>query len=218
MARIYVACLASYNAGRLHGAWIDADQDADAIHEEIAKILKASPEPNVTRRDAKCPACAKVAHITLSEFNPNNGPGECDACAEPRVWDGESYPSAEEFAIHDHEGFEGIKIGEYESIETVAELAAAIEEHGEVFGKLYAEENDIERARKMMEEGYYGAFKSLEAYAEESADDAGLLSGMPENLRCYFDFEAFARDMELNGDVRTIETDDGMVHVFDGCL
>ena len=28
--RIYVACLAAYNNGYLHGVWIDADQDADA--------------------------------------------------------------------------------------------------------------------------------------------------------------------------------------------
>jgi Antirestriction protein (ArdA) len=27
--RIYVACLAAYNNGRLHGEWIDADQPAD---------------------------------------------------------------------------------------------------------------------------------------------------------------------------------------------
>jgi antirestriction protein len=28
-----------------------------------------------------------------------------------------------------------------------------------------------------------------------------MLDGMPEHLRYYFDYEAFARDMELNGDV-----------------
>ena len=44
--RIYVACLASYNAGRLHGAWIDCDADADEIADEIAAMLAASPEPN----------------------------------------------------------------------------------------------------------------------------------------------------------------------------
>lgn len=43
--RIYVACLAAYNAGRLHGEWIDATQDVEAIREEIAAMLKASPEP-----------------------------------------------------------------------------------------------------------------------------------------------------------------------------
>lgn len=40
--RIYVACLSSYNAGVLHGAWIDAAQDADAIHAEIAAMLATS--------------------------------------------------------------------------------------------------------------------------------------------------------------------------------
>ena len=29
----------------------------------------------------------------------------------------------------------------------------------------------------------------------------GLLDGLPENLRSYFDFAAFARDLELSGDV-----------------
>jgi antirestriction protein len=41
--RIYVACLAAYNNGYLHGAWIDADQDADQIKDEIAAILARSP-------------------------------------------------------------------------------------------------------------------------------------------------------------------------------
>ncbi len=42
--RIYVACLASYNSGILHGAWIDALQDASAIRNEIKAMLDASPE------------------------------------------------------------------------------------------------------------------------------------------------------------------------------
>ena len=33
------------------------------------------------------------------------------------------------------------------------------------------------------------------AYAEET----GLLDNIPENLRCYFDFEAFGRDMNIEG-------------------
>ncbi|MBB2154795.1 antirestriction protein ArdA [Gluconacetobacter diazotrophicus] len=41
--RIYAACLASYNNGYLHGAWIDATQGADDIRSEIAEMLKASP-------------------------------------------------------------------------------------------------------------------------------------------------------------------------------
>lgn len=43
--RIYVACLAAYNAGRLHGAWIDASSDVDEMQEAIDAMLKASPAP-----------------------------------------------------------------------------------------------------------------------------------------------------------------------------
>ena len=41
---IYVACLASYSAGRLHGAWINVT-NVDDMHAEIAGMLAASPIP-----------------------------------------------------------------------------------------------------------------------------------------------------------------------------
>lgn len=43
---IYVACLAAYNAGILHGHWISAAQDADSLQEEVQAILKQSPIPH----------------------------------------------------------------------------------------------------------------------------------------------------------------------------
>jgi antirestriction protein len=42
--RIYVACLAAYNAGHLHGAWIDASTP-DEVGAEVSAMLRASPEP-----------------------------------------------------------------------------------------------------------------------------------------------------------------------------
>ncbi|MCF6238051.1 MAG: antirestriction protein ArdA [Candidatus Marinimicrobia bacterium] len=42
-------------------------------------------------------------------------------------------------------------------------------------------------------------------YAEEYINDCGLLSELPENLRYYFDVEAFARDMVLGGDITEVE-------------
>ena len=42
--RVYIRCLASYNAGHLHGKWIDAT-DYDCIMEEIQEVLESSPEP-----------------------------------------------------------------------------------------------------------------------------------------------------------------------------
>ena len=94
-----MACLASYNNGILHGAWIDADQDADGIWAEIAAMLKASP-------------------IT----------------------------EAGEFAIHDHEGFEGAQVCGYSGIDEVAELATFIAEHGSLGGALLGYYNDINDA------------------------------------------------------------------------
>lgn len=38
--RVYIACLASYNDGRLFGQWMDVDSD---LHENIAAMLEASP-------------------------------------------------------------------------------------------------------------------------------------------------------------------------------
>jgi antirestriction protein len=43
---VYVACLASYSSGMLHGRWIFADQDADDIQAEIDEMLAGSPEPD----------------------------------------------------------------------------------------------------------------------------------------------------------------------------
>jgi antirestriction protein len=40
--RIYVASLSDYNAGRLHGRWIDAAQGVEAVEAEIVDMLGES--------------------------------------------------------------------------------------------------------------------------------------------------------------------------------
>ena len=42
-------------------------------------------------------------------------------------------------------------------------------------------------------------------YAEDFIADTRMLDGLPENLRYYFDVEAFARDMLLGGDISEVE-------------
>ena len=44
--KIYVADLAAYVNGRLHGRWIEANQDPEDIHQEIQEMLAESPEPS----------------------------------------------------------------------------------------------------------------------------------------------------------------------------
>jgi antirestriction protein len=44
--KIYVACLAAYNSGQLHGAWIEASSDVDELQEAVDKVLHSSPQPD----------------------------------------------------------------------------------------------------------------------------------------------------------------------------
>lgn len=161
--RIYVACLASYNNGMLHGVWIDACQDEAAIREEVSAMLKASP-----------------------------------------------MPGAEEFAIHDYEGFEGARIEEYQGIDSVAEIAAFIGEHGALGGKLLEYFGGLEDARTAMDEDYRGEYSSLADFAEELIEET---TEIPANLQYYIDYERMGRDLEIN-DVLAVETGIGEVHIF----
>lgn len=44
--RIYVACLAAYNNGILHGRWIDATSNVHDLQDQVNAMLASSPEPN----------------------------------------------------------------------------------------------------------------------------------------------------------------------------
>ncbi len=163
--RIYVACLAAYNNGYLHGVWIDADQDADEIRDAIAAMLARSP-----------------------------------------------IERSEEYAIHDYEGFEGVTISEYAGIDSVARMAAFIAEHGTLgAGLLEQFSGDMDQAESTLEDCYHGQFTSLADYMEELTTETVT---SPEALRYYVDWEGMARDAEMSGDLFTIETAHGEVHVF----
>lgn len=163
--RIYVACLAAYNNGILHGSWIDATESPDAMMDAIQKMLGCSPIPN-----------------------------------------------AEEWAIHDYEGFCGIALSEYEGIEQVHELAQFAEEHGELGAEVLTYYgNDLEEATEALTERYQGEYGSLADFAEEFTADT---MEVPEALAFYIDYAAMGRDMELNGDIFTIEMAHDEVHVF----
>ena len=103
----------------------------------------------------------------------------------------------EEWAIHDYEGFQGLTISEYEGIDRVVEIAAAIEEHGEAFAAYmeYYGDADIDE----FEERYQGSYESEQAFTEEhyselidKVEGVGLQS-------IYIDFETLARDLFISG-------------------
>lgn len=166
--RIYVACLAAYNSGRLHGVWIAADKGENYISDAVSSMLKASPEPR-----------------------------------------------AEEWAIHDYEGFKGVNIAESASFETVCTLAEFILERGELGAKLLSHfAGDLVQARSVFDD-YAGVFQSVADFAETLHEDIG--TPIPETVRHYINWSALGRDMELRGDIFTIETGFEQIHIFWGC-
>ena len=163
--RIYVADLAAYNNGILHGVWIDMSDDLDDIWDQIKKMLAESPEED-----------------------------------------------AEEYAIHDYEGFDGYSVSEWSNIEELHEVACFIEANPGLGGALLCQFNDnLEEARQAMEDCYYGCYSSIADYAEELTEGCHEI---PEHLAWYIDYARMGRDMEMSGDIFTIETGYNEVHVF----
>ena len=65
-SRIYVACLAAYNNGILHGKWIPASTDTDEIWAEVSAMLKASPIPR--RRNGPFMIMRDLDQLTLKNI------------------------------------------------------------------------------------------------------------------------------------------------------
>ena len=122
---------------------------------------------------------------------------------------------AEEWGIHDFEGFGEYKVSENEDLDNLVELADLIEEYGEVALAVTEFEVHVDRIKLLCEEGYMGEFSSKKYWAFEYLKDTNSL---PDNelVAMYFDYEAYARDAELNGDVCFIEIGYNKVLVFDG--
>lgn len=167
--RIYVACLAAYNAGRLHGAWIDADQDKDAVWAEVEAVLTSSP-----------------------------------------------VPGAEEWAIHDYEGFGPMRLSEYESVERVVAIAHGIEEHGPAFAAwLDGDSTRDPEDLTAFEDAYRGEWDSVRAYAEDWAESTGLddLAEKCGSPYIHVDVELLERDLEI--EMTVVETPEHRVWIFD---
>ncbi|BBX63232.1 antirestriction protein ArdA [Mycobacterium saskatchewanense] len=169
---IYVASLADYNNGVVHGKWIDAAREDWEIQADINDILDSSREPN-----------------------------------------------AEEWAIHDYEQFGSWRVREYDSIEMVSRIAKAIREHGYGFSAWLSIFDRPPENFDSFREDYLGHYDSVEDYVEQMADDLGYeaeIDKLPKHLRDYvrIDFAAIARDMELSGDIATVDDSMGGVWIF----
>ena len=121
------------------------------------------------------------------------------------------FEACEEWAIHDYEGFKGVRISEYEGIDRVAEIAQALAEHGEAMAA-YLEHYSFEDIDEF-EQRYRGSYESEQAFTEEhyselidKVERVGLQS-------IYIDFETLTRDLFISG-FTGIERGYENLHVF----
>ncbi|MDX2116828.1 MAG: antirestriction protein ArdA [Planctomycetota bacterium] len=169
--RIYVASLADYNANRLVGRWIEANQPPERLQRAIDEMLAESKEE-----------------------------------------------VAEDWAIHDYEGFGRWRPSEFEDLETISRVAVAIGTHGELFSEvLHHCDDEIDRAIQLLQECHSGPYNSPADYASELFEDcySKELEALPSVVRWAIDWEVVASELELSGDVLIIRHKHAF-HVFDG--
>lgn len=182
--KIYVADLAAYNAGHLRGQWVYLPEYAD-----VGELMN------------------KISSL-LGEWDRD-------------LLDGMIGP-VEEFAVHDYEGLPGTLYSEYPGREGLRRMLCYVDlldtarNHGAAtrFVSMARDRGlDPEEWADAFHDAYAGTFDSAEDWARQYIDSTGQLGDMPENLRYYFDYASFARDVRIGGDMDFVQ--DGMkTHVF----
>jgi len=170
--------------------------------------------------------CSKIYAACLAAYNSGQLHGEWidanqdadDIRAQIKTMLAKSpEPFAEEWAVHDSEGFGGIDIGEWPEIERVSALAMLITEHSEAFTVWYQHQDgqnfDTAELEEKYLESWQGVFESETAFACQFLEDIGQLNELPAWAQNYFDFESYARDLRLSGDFSFI-THNGETYVY----
>lgn len=113
----------------------------------------------------------------------------------------------EEWFITDYEtDIPGVKVGEYDNIDELNEMAEELESLDEcdklAVEAMLEEGFDFIEALSKATSGDYMLFsgcEDMEDVAREYAEETGLLNQIPEHLQNYFDFAAFGRDLSFEG-------------------
>jgi antirestriction protein len=116
-----------------------------------------------------------------------------EACAE--LHSDEADP---EYMFQDHEDIPKFFIGEtYLSDDIWSYMGCNMDEGVK---KAYVEAKE-QWDEEDCQSSYIGQFRDYEELAEYLVDDCGVVGEIPDNLKYYFNYEAYGRDIRLSGDV-----------------
>jgi antirestriction protein len=105
-----------------------------------------------------------------------------------------------ELMFQDYEGIPKGMISESHIDEAVWEWLELDDNDKELLS-VYQAEIDSDGTIDQARDAFAGTFRDEEDWAYEFLNDTGALNEIPENLRNYFDYEAYARDARLGGDI-----------------
>lgn len=164
----------------------------------------------------------KIFISNLKEYNNGKIIGEWVSLPHEgleEILDKISNNGKDELFISDYEtDINGLKVAEYEDILQLNEIAEEIEEMREdelIALQAYLEEYNMEQALEEVRQGNYRIYyncDNMEDVAYQVVNDCGLLDGVPEEVKIYFDYEAYGRDMEINGTF--IQIDNSFVELY----
>ena len=100
----------------------------------------------------------------------------------------------EEFIVADYENIPASLMSQWDIDSDYGDWLEACEEHG---ADVVEAAMEVGVPVDKIDEAYAGAASNDVEFAEEFADSIGLLDEVPDNLKMYFDMEAFARDLMI---------------------
>lgn len=126
----------------------------------------------------------------------------------------------EEWFITDYEtDIEGVEVGEYSNLDELNELAEQLEELEEDAQKaiqaMLLDGYSFNEALEKANNGDYTIFydcDNMTDVAYEVVEMCGYLNNVPEQVARYFDYEAFGRDLGIEGKFYNIDGD--MVEIY----
>lgn len=119
----------------------------------------------------------------------------------------------EEWAVHDYNNLPSSELGEWPCLEQVIEVARAVRERGYALVAGYLAWAGLDELSDL-DDRFLGIYESVEDYAYEFVNDCYDLEKALGNLAVYFDYAAFARDLDLNGDINAVELSYEEVAIF----
>lgn len=166
----------------------------------------------------------KIFISNLKEYNEGQIIGEwvdlpCEGLEE--VLDKISNNGNDELFISDYEtDISGLKVSEYDNILELNDMTEEIDNLSDdevIAFQAYLEQytNDLQQALDAVRQGNYTIYydcDDMSDVAYQVVNVSGLLDGVPEQVKMYFDYEAYGRDIDIEGTF--IQIDNNIIELY----